>query len=75
MIFIGANSDRCLVLSVIESVRALFETYLMACKDSRNLSLPYQLFSVLTAIFLTLEQNKTMFLMLEQNKSHVVDAG
>ena len=29
MIFIGPNSDYCLVLSVIDSVRGLFETWLM----------------------------------------------
>ena len=35
----------------------------LACEDSRNLSLPYQLLSVLTA----------MLSMPEHNKSHVVD--
>ena len=80
MIFIGANSDRCLVLSVIESVRALFETWLMwpwhvkIHASSPKVTQPL-LLSVLTAMLLTLEQNKTMLLMLEQNKTHDVDAG
>ena len=36
----------------------------LACEDSHNLSFPYKLSSVLTAMLLT----------LEQNKSHLVDA-
>jgi len=54
----------------------------LACEDSRNLSLPYQLLSVLTAMLLTLEQNKihvvdakskAMLLMPDENNRHVVD--
>ena len=56
----------------------------LVCEESRNISLPYQLLSVLTEMLLMPEQKKShvarcqmkkMFLlMLEQNKCHLVDA-
>ena len=42
-------------------------------QTSRNLSFPYQLLSVLTAILLTLEENKSHVVDVGSNKSHVVD--
>ena len=61
-IFIWLKSDYCLDLSFTQwSLRDLTDVTL-ACEDSRNLSMPYQL---LTDILLT----------LQQNKSHVVGAG
>ena len=44
----------------------------LACEDSRNLSLSYQLLSVLTFMLLTLEQTKAILLMSEPAKSHVI---
>ena len=41
-------------------------------KDSHNLSLSYQLLSVLTFMLLTLEQTKAILLMSEPAKSHVI---
>ena len=55
----------------------------LACEVSRNLSLPYQLLSILTAMLLILDKTKAKLLILDkkshvvdirQNKSHVVDA-
>ena len=66
-ISIGPKSDHCLALSVRHWVNFCSCWDLvdgtLACEDSCNLSLSYQLLSVLTFMLLT----------LEQNKSHIVD--
>ena len=84
--FVRLKSDHCLALSVSHSVTPCLLCVrldvTLACEDSRNLSLPYQLLSVLTAMLLTLEQNKihvvdakskAMLLMPDENNRHVVD--
>ena len=64
LLFIGPKSDSCLALSLSHFLPLLRLDWCdSGLKDSHNLSLSYQLLSVLTFMLLT----------LEQNKSHIVD--
>ena len=60
-IFIGPESDHCPVLSLSVSFCSCWDLIVvtLASEDSRTLSSSYQLLSVLTAMLLTLEQNKS----------------
>ena len=49
----------CLVPSVTKVTLVDSTDVTLACEDSRNLTLPYKLLSVLTAMLLALEQNKS----------------
>ena len=47
----------------------------LAGEDSRNLSLPHQLLTVLTATLLTLKQNKSHAVDAGTKQDNIVDAG
>ena len=73
-LFIGPKSESCLALSVSPSLSPcsfwdLIDVTL-ACEDSRNPSLSYQLLSVLTAIFIQPRSDHTLHMSLTHSLTH-----